>query len=144
MVVLAVLLLIASGGFAAAMVISNLSAANQAVQLAGSNVFHWQTSGIFLAGMVVAGTFGLGLYLLFAGSRHRLRVASRDVSQRNEVRALRSAEVARSDVVDDDRAQLVEQLEAERMEHKEDLRKAATPTRRRRAAKAPAAKVGAP
>jgi hypothetical protein len=138
MIVLAVLLLIGSGGFAAALVISNLSANNQAIQLAGSNVFHWQVSGIFLAGMVVAGVFGLGLYLLLAGTRHRLRVASRDVSQRREIRELRNEEKTKAVVVEENRSHLTAELAAERAEHKADLRKAA-PTRKRRATRAPVA-----
>jgi lipopolysaccharide export LptBFGC system permease protein LptF len=142
MIVLAVLLLIGSGGFAAALVISNLSASNQAIQVAGSNIFHWGVSGIFLAGMVVAGAFGLGLYLLVAGSRHRLRVASRYVAQRREVRALRNEQETKAVVVEDDRTRLTEELESERAEHKEDLRKAAAPTRRRRTVKAPATTGG--
>lgn len=138
MIVLAILLLIGSGGFAATLVISNLSANNQAVQLAGSNVFHWQVSGIFLAGMVIAGTFALGLYLLLVGSSHRLRVASRDVSQRREVRALRNEQETKAVEVEEDRTRLTAELEAERAEHKADLRKAA-PARRSRAKGTPVA-----
>lgn len=135
MIVLGVLLLIGSGGFAAALVLSNLSARDQAVQLAGSNVFHWQTAGIFLAGMVVAGAFGLGLYLCLAGGRHRLRVASRGVSQRREVRALRSDRETTAATNQGDRTHLVDQLVAERADHnadhKADLQMAtATPERK--------------
>ena len=137
MIVVAVLLLIASGGFAAALVISNLSASDQAIQLAGSDVFHWQISGIFLAGMVVAGAFALGVYLLLAGSRHRLRVASPDVSQRRELGGLRSEQRANAASVEEDRTQLAGELQAERAEHKADLRKTPAP-RRRKVATVPA------
>jgi hypothetical protein len=125
MIVLAVLLLIASGGFAVALVLSNLSAHDQAIQLAGSTIFHWQISGIFLAGVVVAGAFCLGLYLLLAGTRHRLRVASRDVSQRREVRALRGEQATNATALEQERAHLAEELAAERAGRIEDLKTAA-------------------
>jgi Tfp pilus assembly protein PilO len=138
MIVLAVLLLLGSGGWAAAVVISNLNAHNQAIQVAGSNIFHWQISGIFIAGMVTAAVFGLGLYFLFAGGVHRIRVASRDLSQRREVRNLRSERQSTAEDVEADRAQMHAELEAERADHLNDLRRAASGTKRR-APKAPAA-----
>jgi hypothetical protein len=138
MIVLAVLLLLGSGGWAAAVVISNLDAHTQPIQVAGSNIFHWQISGIFLAGMVTAAVFGIGLYLLFAGGVHRMRVASRDISQRREVRSLRNERQATADGVEADRAQMHAELEAERAEHLKDLRSSA-PAAKRRAARAPAA-----
>jgi hypothetical protein len=125
MIVLAVLLLIASGGLAVALVLSNLSAHDQTIQLAGSTIFHWQISTIFLAGVVVAGAFCLSLYLLLAGTRHRLRVASRDVSQRREVKALRGEQAANTSALEQDRAHLAEELAAERVGRIEDLRTAA-------------------